>query len=60
MRSLCFKESGNFPGRDICSRAGFVNGEKWGKVCWVGRKFSGEEADMSSRKFWIFAAAAVA
>ena len=60
MRSLCFKESGNFPGRDICSRAGFVNGEKWGKVCWVGRKFSGEEADMSSRRLWIFSACAMA
>jgi hypothetical protein len=45
--------------RDIFVTAGFVIGEKWSKVCWVGKIF-GEEADMGSRKFWISAAAAIA
>jgi len=59
MRSLCSQESEILSQRDICWRAGFVIGEKWGKVS-VGNKFSKEEANMSSRKFWIVAAAATA
>jgi len=39
---------------------GFVNCEKWSKVCWVTDKFFGEEADMSSRKLLMIAAAAAA
>src|SRR5260221_636566 len=39
---------------------GFVNGKKWGKVCWVAKKNSGEEAEMGSRKFWILGAAVLA
>ena len=60
MRSLCWKESKNFLPRTIFQKAGFVNGEKWGKVCWVASKFSGEEAAMGSRNFWIVGAAAMA
>jgi hypothetical protein len=45
-------------GRDIIVMVGFVIGEKWGKVCWVG-EFFGEEADMGSRKLWMSAAAAI-
>ena len=60
MRSVCSKESKNFLPRYISRMDGFVNGEKWGKVCWVAKKNSGEEAEMGSRKFWIFGAAVLA
>src|SRR5260221_4241110 len=60
MRSVCSKESKNFLPRYISGMDGFVHGKKWGKVCWVAKTISGEEAEMGSRKFWILGAAVLA
>ena len=60
MRSLCSKESENFLGKRHLFGGWVRKWRKWSKVCWVGNKFPGEEADMSSRRLWIFSACAMA